>query len=98
VSGPVTLAELFAMTSGIAPVRPGQELGFHLPTPLERRFDRRHAREPTQRTTGWTDRVQDIPGDDERLADSAECASVADAWTVPGSRGGRRRLPSVWRP
>ncbi len=36
VGGPATLAELFAMTSGLAPVRGGKEVGFHLPTPAER--------------------------------------------------------------
>ena len=98
VSGPVTLAELFAMTSGIAPLRGGQEVGFHLPTPLERRYERRQASGPTQPATGWTDRVQAIAEDYERLAEIAEHASLADVPIVSRSRGRKRRRPSGRRP
>ena len=33
VSGRATLAELFARTAGVAPLRSGHEVGFHVPTP-----------------------------------------------------------------
>ena len=39
VSGPATLAELYAKTAGAAPLRLGHELGFHVPTPDQRGRD-----------------------------------------------------------
>lgn len=99
VSGPATLAELFAMTAGVAPLRSGREVGFHVMTPGERQREDASGAAPsdhaaTARRPGRPRAVRGITDEEaERLADWAERLGPEDVISVRPGPAARRRRP-----
>jgi len=98
VSGPATLAELYARTAGAAPLRLGHELGFHVPTPDQRGRDGtppRSAPDPrakagVARLTREKDGIN--AGEAKQLMDVFERPTDEEITSVrPGSARRRRR-------
>jgi hypothetical protein len=99
VSGPATLAELYARIAGAAPLRSVHEVGFHVPTPDQRERDgtpTRPAPDPRVRAGGHrpTKEKHGISDEEaERLADLCERLGPEDFTRVrpgPAAHRGRR--------
>jgi hypothetical protein len=99
VSGPATLAELYARIAGAAPLRSGHEVGFHVPTPDQRERDgtpTRPAPDPRVRAGGDRPTREKYGISDEeaeRLADLCERLGPEDFTRVrpgPAAPRGRR--------
>lgn len=99
VSGPATLAELFARTAGVLPLRSGHEVGFHVPTPAQHQRDAAavmpapnlRARQRARRLTHAKDGISEEEA--ERLADLFERRGPEDAIGPPRPAPVTRRRP-----